>query len=65
MLSFRYRVIIALFAAPLVCALLYWIDSDPSYPNYWDTVREFTVISLILFPVMLGITWFFRRTGKS
>lgn len=62
MLTFRQRLILAALAAPILTALLYWLDSDPLYPNVWDTVREFLIISVFfLFPIILGVTWFFRR----
>jgi hypothetical protein len=62
MLSFGRRLIVAALTAPAICALLYWIDDDPPYSNVWHTVQEFSFISaVILFPLMLGITWFFRH----
>lgn len=61
MLSFKSRMLAAAMLAPSLTALLYWIDSDPSYPNIWDTVREFLILCVLLFPAMLGVTWFFRN----
>ena len=61
MLSFKKRLLAAAVLAPLLTATLYWIDSDPPYPNVWDTVREFLILCVLLFPAMLGATWFFRK----
>jgi hypothetical protein len=65
MLSFRNRLLAAAIGAPLLTALLYWIDSDPPYPNPWHTVREFLFWTVILFVPLLGLTWFFRKRQKS
>lgn len=66
MLSFRNRLILAALTAPLLCAFLYWIDCDPAYPIVWDTVKEFTFLTIIFcFPLSLGVTWFFRKRLKA
>jgi hypothetical protein len=61
MLSFRQRLVAAAILTPLFDALLYWIDSDPPYPDVWHTVQEFLIWCVLLFPFMLGLTWFFRK----
>ena len=70
MLSFRNRLIVTAILAPLLCAFLYWIDSDPPYPNVWHTVREFILLTVIIcFPITLLFTtafaWFFRKRTAS
>lgn len=70
MRSFRNRLILAALLAPLLCAFLYWIDSDPSYPNVWDTVKEFVLFTVIIcLPITLIFTvafgWFFRKRRKA
>ncbi len=58
----RKRVLRSSVAAVAVTAFGYCIDSDPPYPNVWDTVKEFLILCfVILFPVFLGLFWLFRR----
>jgi hypothetical protein len=66
MLSFRNRLIVSALVAPLLCAFLYWIDSDPPYPNVWHTVQEFSFLTIVLcFPIVLGLTWFLRKRSTA
>lgn len=63
MLFFRNRLLIAIILAPLLCAFLYATDSDPTNLNVWDTVVKEASNNGILFVVVFGIIWFFRRKG--
>jgi len=40
-----------------ITALLYLLDSDPSYSNVWKTVAEFSIATLIVFGFVTGITY--------
>jgi uncharacterized membrane protein YbhN (UPF0104 family) len=37
--------------------LLYLLDSDPPYSNFWKTVLEFSIGTLVIFGVLTGITY--------
>ncbi len=64
--TFGKRILWSAVAAVAVTALGYWADSDPSYPNVWDTVKEFLVLSfLMLFPAILGVSWLVARARRS
>jgi len=43
--------------AIILTALGYWIDTDPPYPYFLDTVREFIIITIILFVVIKLISF--------
>ncbi|RYD52192.1 MAG: hypothetical protein EOP52_08455 [Sphingobacteriales bacterium] len=65
MLSFRNCLSISRVLASLLCAVLYGLGSDFSYSDWRDTLKEASIIAVMLFALILAFTWLFRKRERG
>lgn len=53
-MNHKRNVLLIILIAAIFTAFLYWIDSDPTYPNVWHTVIEFAIWTFLISGI-LGI----------
>lgn len=49
--------IVLLIVSIIFVIMGYLIDDDPAYPNFWHTVFEFIMLTLIVFGVLNIVYW--------